>query len=154
MTMKRPAIILTLLVSLLSISLTANERVELPTKSISLILKYGSFDSRPIISAVKLINSVDSTENKGNNRIALGVVETIGGFGIFSAGLSCAGAGMIVHLFRPEDRIEWIALYSLGTAGTALGMHLVDNGLKRIGFRGLFTSSYSPRAQPGIYHSR
>lgn len=152
MTMKRPAIILTLLVSLLSISLTANERVELPTKSISLILKYGSFDSRPIISAVKLINSVDSTENKGNIRIALGVVETIGGCGILYAGIAGLGAGMVVHLFRPEDRREWIALYSLGTAGTALGLFLVDNGIKRIGFRGLFTSK--PLAQPGIYYSR
>lgn len=154
MTMKRPTIILTLLVSLLSISLTANERVELPTKSISVILKYGSFDSRPIISAVKLINSVDSTENKGNIRIALGVVETIGGFGILTAGYAGLGAGFIVHIVRPEDRIEWISLYSLGTAGAVLGFYLVDNGLKRIGFRGLFTSSYSPRAQPGIYYSR
>ena len=150
MTIKRLAIILTVLVSLLSISLTANERVELPKKSISLIYKDGGLDSRPIISTVQLVNPVDSTENKGNFRIVLGVVETIGGCGILYAGIGGLGAGMLVHLLRPEDRREWIALYSLGTAGTTLGLFLIDNGMKRIGFKGLFTSK--PLAQPGIYY--
>ncbi len=150
MTIKRLAIILTVLVSLLSISLTANERVELPKKSISLIYKDGGLDSRPIISTVQLVNPVDSTENKGNIRIVLGVVETLGGCGILYAGIAGLGAGMVVHLFRPEDRREWIALYSLGTTGTALGLFLIDNGMKRIGFKGLFTSK--PLAQPGIYY--
>ena len=150
MTIKRLAIILTVLVSLLSISLTANERVELPKKSISLIYKDGGLDSRPIISTVQLVNPVDSTENKGNIRIVLGVVETIGGCGILYAGIGGLGAGMLVHLLRPEDRREWIALYSLGTAGTTLGLFLIDNGMKRIGFKGLFTSK--PLAQPGIYY--
>ena len=151
MTIKRLAIILTVLVSLLSISLTANERVELPKKSISLIYKDGGLDSRPIISTVQLVNPVDSTENKGNFRIVLGVVETIGGCGILYAGIGGLGAGMLVHLLRPEDRREWIALYSLGTAGTTLGLFLIDNGMKRIGFKGLFTSK--PLAKPGIYYS-
>lgn len=150
MTIKRLAIILTVLVSLLSISLTANERVELPKKSISLIYKDGGLDSRPIISTVQLVNPVDSTENKGNIRIVLGVVETLGGCGILYAGIAGLGAGMVVHLFRPEDRREWIALYSLGTTGTALGLFLIDNGMKRIGFKGLFTSK--PLAQPGVYY--
>ena len=150
MTIKRLAIILTVLVSLLSISLTANERVELPKKSISLIYKDGGLDSRPIISTVQLVNPVDSTENKGNFRIVLGVVETIGGCGILYAGIGGLGAGMLVHLLRPEDRREWIALYSLGTAGTTLGLFLIDNGMKRTGFKGLFRSK--PLAQPGIYY--
>jgi hypothetical protein len=40
----------------------------------------------------------------------------------------------------------------LGTAGTALGLFLIDNGMKRIGFKGLFTSK-KPLAKPGIYYS-
>jgi hypothetical protein len=149
--MKRLTIILTVLVSLLSISLSANERVELPTKSISLILEDGSLDSKSIISIVQLVNPVDSTQNQGDAHIALGVVETIGGCGILYAGIAGIGAGIVVHLFRPEDQREWIALYSLGTAGTALGLFLIDDGMKRIGFKGFFRSKTS--AKPGIYYS-
>jgi len=150
--MKRLAIILTIVVSLLSISLSANEKVELSTKSISLILEDGSLDSKSNISTVQLVNPVDSTQNQGDAHIALGVVETIGGCGILYAGIAGMGAGMVVHLFRPEDQREWIALYSLGTAGTALGLFLIDNGMKRIGFKGLFLSK-KPLAKPGIYYS-
>ena len=150
--MKRLAIILTVLVSLLSISLTANERVELPTKSISLILEDGSLDSKSIISTVQLVYPFDSIQNQGDVHIALGVVETIVGCGILYAGIAGIGAGIVVHLFRPEDQREWIALYSLGTAGTALGLFLIDDGMKRIGFKGLFLSK-KPLAKPGIYYS-
>ena len=151
--MKRLAIILTVLVSLLSISLSANERVELPTKSISLILEDVSLDSRPFISTVQLVNPVDSNENEWKTvRILTGVVEVIGGCGITYVGSTAIFYGMVVHLFRPEDRNEWIAYYTSGTAGTALGLFVIDDGIKRIGFKGLFLSK-KPLAKPGIYYS-
>jgi hypothetical protein len=99
-----------------------------------------------------LVNPIDSNENEGKTvRILTGVVEVIGGCGIWYVGSTAVFYGTVVLLFRPEDRNEWIALYSLGTAGTALGLFVKDDGIKRVGFRGLFTSKQI--AQPGIYYS-
>ena len=142
--MKLLTTIAAVLISVYSINLCASERINLPIKSHSFVFE------GDVHSKVKFENHLDSTENKGNIRIVLGVVETLGGCGILYAGIAGLGAGMVVHLFRPEDRREWIALYSLGTTGTALGLFLIDNGMKRIGFKGLFTSK--PLAQPGIYY--
>lgn len=143
--MKRLAIIIVVLVSLLSFSLTANERVELPTKSISLISIEDIPDIRPVI------HQVDSTENEGNVRIIIGVVEAIGGCGILYVGSTAIFYGSIVHLFRPEDRREWLSLYSAGTVGGALGLVVIDDGLKRTGLKGLFRSRSS--GTPGVYFS-
>ena len=143
--MKRLAIIIVVLVSLLSFSLTANERVELPTKPISLISIEDIPDIRPVI------HQVDSTENEGNVRVIIGVVEAIGGCGILYVGSTAVFYGSIVHLFRPEDRREWLSLYSAGTVGTALGLVVIDDGLKRTGLKGLFRSRSS--GTPGVYFS-
>lgn len=143
--MKRLAIIIVVLVSLLSFSLTANERVELPTKAISLISIEDIPDIRPVI------HQVDSTENEGNVRVIIGVVEAIGGCGILYVGSTAVFYGSIVHLFRPEDRREWLSLYSVGTVGTALGLVVIDDGLKRTGLKGLFRSRSS--GTPGVYFS-
>lgn len=143
--MKRLAIIIVVLVSLLSFSLTANERVELPTKPISLISIEDIPDIRPVI------HQVDSTENEGNVRVIIGVVEAIGGCGILYVGSTAVFYGSIVHLFRPEDRREWLSLYSVGTVGTALGLVVIDDGLKRTGLKGLFRSRSS--GTPGVYFS-
>ena len=143
--MKRLAIIIVVLVSLLSFSLTANERVELPTKPISLISIEDIPDIRPVI------HQVDSTENEGNVRVIIGVVEAIGGCGILYVGSTAVFYGSIVHLFRPEDRREWLSLYSAGTVGTALGLLVIDDGLKRTGLKGLFRSRSS--GTPGVYFS-
>ena len=143
--MKRLAIIIMVLVSLLSFSLTANERVELPTKPISLISIEDIPDIRPVI------HQVDSTENEGNVRVIIGVVEAIGGCGILYFGSTAVFYGSIVHLFRPEDRREWLSLYSAGTVGTALGLLVIDDGLKRTGLKGLFRSRSS--GTPGVYFS-
>ena len=106
-----------------------------------------------IHSKVNFGNYLDSTQNQGNVAadIVWGVAEVVGGCIIVTAGGTALLYGMVIHLFRPEDRNEWIALYSLGTAGTALGLFVIDDGIKRIGFRGLFTSKQI--AQPGIYYS-
>lgn len=143
--MKRLAIIIVVLVSLLSFSLTANERVELPIKPISLISIEDIPDIRPVI------HQVDSTENEGNVRVIIGVVEAIGGCGILYVGSTAVFYGSIVHLFRPEDRREWLSLYSVGTVGTALGLVVIDDGLKRTGLKGLFRSRSS--GTPGVYFS-
>ena len=143
--MKRLAMIIVVLVSLLSISLTANERVELPTKPISLISIEGVPDIRPVI------HQVDSSENEGNIRVIIGVVEAIGGCGILYIGSTAVFYGSIVHLFRPEDRREWLSLYSAGTVGGALGLLVIDDGLKRTGLKGLFRSRSS--GTPGVYFS-
>ena len=143
--MKRLAIIIVVLLSLLSFSLTANERVELPTKPISLISIEDIPDIRPVI------HQVDSTENEGNVRVIIGVVEAIGGCGILYVGSTAVFYGSIVHLFRPEDRREWLSLYSVGTVGTALGLVVIDDGLKRTGLKGLFRSRSS--GTPGVYFS-
>ena len=143
--MKRLAIIIVVLVSLLSFSLTANERVELPTKPISLISIEDIPDIRPVI------HQVDSTENEGNVRVIIGVVEAIGGCGILYVGSTAVFYGSIVHLFRPEDRREWLSLYSVGTVGTALGLVVIDDGLKRTGLKGLYRSRSS--GTPGVYFS-
>lgn len=143
--MKRLAIIIVVLVSLLSFSLTANERVELPTKPISLISIEDIPDIRPVI------HQLDSTENEGNVRVIIGVVEAIGGCGILYVGSTAVFYGSIVHLFRPEDRREWLSLYSVGTVGTALGLVVIDDGLKRTGLKGLFRSRSS--GTPGVYFS-
>ena len=143
--MKRLAIIIVVLVSLLSFSLTANERVELPTKPISLISIEDIPDIRPVI------HQVDSTENEGNVRVIIGVVEAIGGCGILYVGSTAVFYGTIVHLFRPEDRREWLSLYSVGTVGTALGLVVIDDGLKRTGLKGLFRSRST--GTPGVYFS-
>ena len=143
--MKRLAIIIVVLVSLLPFSLTANERVELPTKSISLISIEDIPDIRPVIY------QVDSTENEGNVSVIIGVVEAIGGCGILYVGSTAVFYGSIVHLFRPEDRREWLSLYSAGTVGTALGLVVIDDGLKRTGLKGLFRSRSS--GTPGVYFS-
>ena len=143
--MKRLAIIIVVLVSLLSFSLTANERVELPIKPISLISIEDIPDIRPVI------HQVDSTENEGNVRVIIGVVEAIGGCGILYVGSTAVFYGSIVHLFRPEDRREWLSLYSAGTVGTALGLVVIDDGLKRTGLKGLFRSRSS--GTPGVYFS-
>ena len=143
--MKRLAIIIVVLVSLSSFSLTANERVELPTKPISLISIEDIPDIRPVI------HQVDSTENEGNVRVIIGVVEAIGGCGILYVGSTAVFYGSIVHLFRPEDRREWLSLYSAGTVGTALGLLVIDDGLKRTGLKGLFRSRSS--GTPGVYFS-
>ena len=143
--MKRLAIIIVVLVSLLSFSLTANERVELPTKPISLISIEDIPDIRPVI------HQVDSTENEGNVRVIIGVVEAIGGCGILYVGSTAVFYGSIVHLFRPEDRREWLSLYSAGTVGTALGLVVIDDGLKRTGLKGLYRSRSS--GTPGVYFS-
>lgn len=151
--MKRLAIILAVFVSLFSMSLSARELVELPTKSISLNLNEDLPNSRPVFSLVQLVQPIDSTENQGKAvRIATGVVEVIGGCGILYAGIAGLGAGMVVHLFRPEDRRELIALYSLGAAGTALGLVVIDDGLKRTGLKGLFLfRSKSSSGKPGVF---
>ncbi|MGB0183438.1 MAG: hypothetical protein ACPF8S_06850 [Schleiferiaceae bacterium] len=143
--MKRLAIIIVVLLSLLSFSLTANERVELPTKPISLIF----IEDIPDIRLV--IHQVDSTENEGNLSVIIGVVEAIGGCGILYVGSTAVFYGSIVHLFRPEDRREWLSLYSAGTVGTALGLVVIDDGLKRTGLKGLFRSRSS--GTPGVYFS-
>ena len=143
--MKRLAIIIVVLVSLLSFSLTANERVELPTKPISLIF----IEDIPDIRLV--IHQVDSTENEGNLSVIIGVVEAIGGCGILYVGSTAVFYGSIVYLFRPEDRREWLSLYSAGTVGTALGLVVIDDGLKRTGLKGLFRSRSS--GTPGVYFS-
>ena len=143
--MKRLAIIIVVLLSLLSFSLTANERFELPTKPISLISIEDIPDIRPVI------HQVDSTENEGNLSVIIGVVEAIGGCGILYVGSTAVFYGSIVYLFRPEDRREWLSLYSAGTVGTALGLVVIDDGLKRTGLKGLFRSRSS--GTPGVYFS-
>lgn len=153
--MKRQAIILAIFVSLFSMSLSARELVELPTKSISLILEGNNLSSRPMISLVQLVQPIDSTENQGNvaAEIVFGVVEVMGGIVMVGAGAAALGAGMVIHLARPEDRRDWLIAYSLGATGTALGLVVLDNGIKRIGFRGLGLFTSKQIAQPGIYYS-
>ena len=149
--MKRQAIILAVFVSLFSMSLAANERVDLPTKSIPLTPKDGNHNLSPMVSMVQPFDAIDSTKNQGNGHVIIGVVEAIGGCGILYIGSTAVFYGTVVYLFRPEDRREWLSLYSAGTVGTALGLFVIDDGIKRIGFRGLFTSKQI--AQPGIYYS-
>ena len=145
--MKPLTTIAVLLISVYSISLCASERINLPIKS------YYSVFEGDIHSKVNFGNYLDSTQNQGNVAadIVWGVVEVVGGCIIVYAGGTALLSGMVIHLFRPEDRNEWIALYSLGTAGTALGLFVIDDGIKRIGFRGLFASKQA--LQPGIYYS-
>tara|TARA_B100000927_G_scaffold140181_1_gene113138 strand:- start:890 stop:1330 length:441 start_codon:yes stop_codon:yes gene_type:complete len=145
--MKLVTTIAVLLISVYSISLCASARINLPIKS------YSSVFEGDIHSKVNFGNYLDSTQNQGNVAadIVWGVAEVVGGCIIVTAGGTALLYGMVIHLFRPEDRNEWIALYSLGTAGTALGLFVIDDGIKRIGFRGLFTSKQI--AQPGIYYS-
>lgn len=137
--MKRHAIILAVFVSLFSMSLTARESVELPTRSISLILEESNLNSRPMISLVQLVQPIDSTENQGKAvRIVTGVVEVIGGCVILYGGCTAALYGTLVYLFRPEDRREWLYAYSLGIGGTTLGLVVIDDGVRRMGFRSIF----------------
>jgi len=137
--MKRLVFILTVFGSLFSMSLTASERVELPTKSISSILNEDLPNSRRVISIVQLVQPVDSTENQGKTiRIATGVVEIIVGCVIVVYGCTAMLYGSVIYLFRPEDRREWIVMLSAGTAGTALGLVVIDDGVRRMGFRGIF----------------
>ena len=138
--MKRLAFILAVFGSLYSIGLTASERVELPTKSMSLILNEDLPNSRRVISMVQLVQPVDSTENQGKAvRIATGVVEVIGGCVILYGGCTFMLYGTVIYLFRPEDRRDWLVAYSLGATGTALGLVVIDDGLRRMGFRrGIF----------------
>lgn len=137
--MKRQAIILAVFASLFSMSLIASESVELPTKSISLILEESNLNSRPMISLVQLVQPIDSTENQGKAvRIATGVVEVIGGCVILYGGCTAMLYGSVIYLFRPEDRREWLVMLSAGTAGTALGLVVIDDGVRRMGFRGIF----------------
>lgn len=148
--MKRQAIILVVFVSLFSTSLTARESVELPTRSISLILEESNLNSRPMISLVQLVQPIDSTEHQGKAvRIATGVVEVIGGCVILYGGCTAMLYGSVIYLFRPEDRREWLVMLSAGTAGTALGLVVIDDGLKRTGLKGLFRSKSS--GKPGVF---
>lgn len=150
--MKRLAIILVVLVSLLSFSLTANERVDLPTKSIHLTPKDGNHNLSPMVSMVQPFDAIDSIKNQGNGHVIIGVVEAIGGCGILYIGSTAVLYGTVVHLFRPEDRREWLSLYSAGTIGIALGWVVIDDGLKRTGLKGLFRSRSS--GTPGVYFSK
>ena len=148
--MKRQAIILVVFVSLFSMSLTARESFEFPTRSISLILEESNLNSRPMISLVQLVQPIDSTEHQGNAvRIATGVVEFIGGWVILYGGCTAMLYGSVIYLFRPEDRREWLVMLSAGTAGTALGLVVIDDGLKRTGLKGLFRSKSS--GKPGVF---
>ena len=145
--MKLLTTITALLISVYSMSLCASERVNLPIKS------YSSVFEGDIHSKVKFGNYLDSTQNQGNvvADIAWGVVEAIGGCIIVTAGGTALLSGMVIHLFRPEDRRDWLVAYSMGATGTALGIVVFNDGIKRIGFRGLFKSK--PSAQPRIYYS-
>ena len=145
--MKLLSTIAALLISVYSISLCASTRINLPIKS------YSSVFEGDIHSKVQFGNYLDSTQNQGNVAadIAWGVVEVMGGIVMVGAGGTALGAGMLIHIFRPEDRRDWLVAYSLGATGTALGIVVYNDGIKRIGFRGLFKSK--PLAQPGIYYS-
>ena len=144
--MKLLTTITALLISVYSMSLCASSRINLPIKSYSFF--EGDFHSE-----VTFGNYLDSTQNQGNVAadIAWGVVEVIGGCIIVTAGGTALLSGMVTHLFRPEDRRDWLVTYSLGATGTALGIVVFNDGIKRIGFRGLFKPKSS--AQPGIYYS-
>ena len=145
--MKLVTTIAVLLISVYSISLSASARINLPFKS------YSSVFEGDIHSKVKFGNYLDSIQNQGNVAadIVWGVVEVAGGCIIVTAGGTALLYGMVIHLFRPEDKRDWLIAYSLGVTGTALGLVVLDNGIKRIGFSGLFTSKQI--AQPGIYYS-
>jgi len=150
--MTRQAIILVIFVSLFSMSLSAREMVELPTKSISLILNEDLPNSRPMISLVQLVQPVDSTENQGKVvRIATGVVEVIGGCVILYGGCTAVLYGSVIYLFRPEDRRDWLVMLSAGTAGTALGLVVIDDGLKRTGLKGLLLFRSRSSGKPGVF---
>ena len=101
---------------------------------------------------VQLLDAIDSTKNQGNGHVVIGVVEAIGGCGILYIGSTAVFYGTVVHLFRPEDRREWLSLYSAGTVGTALGLVVIDDGLKRTGLKGLLRSRSS--GKPGVYFSK
>ena len=145
--MKLLTTITALLISVYSISLCASTRINLPNKS------YSSVFEGDIHSQVKFGKCLDSTQNQSNVAadIVWGVVEVIGGCIIVTAGGTALLSGMVIHLFRPEDRRDWLVAYSLGATGTALGIVVFNDGIKRIGFRGLFKPKSS--AQPGIYYS-
>lgn len=145
--MKLLTTITALLISVYSISLCASERTDLPIKS------HSSVFEGDIHSKVKFGIYLDSTQTQGNVAadIVWGVVEVMGGIVIVGAGGTALGAGMLIHIFRPEDRRDWLLAYSLGATGTALGIVVFNDGIKRIRFRGLFKSK--PTAQPGIYYS-
>lgn len=130
-----------LVVALSPNSLSAMERINLPVKS----------NQMRIIS--EFAHYSDSTKNNGKMvvDVVVGVVEVIGGCVVFTAGGTFLLAGMAIHIFRPEDRREWVTAYSLGAAGTGLGIFLTDNGLKRMGLKGLFTPKSTMK--PGVYFS-
>ena len=149
--MKLLTTIAALLISVYSISLCASARINLPIKA------YSSVIEADYHSKVKFGNYLDSTQNQGNVAadIVFGVVEVMGGIIMVGAGATALGAGMLIHLFRPEDRRDWLVAYSLGATGTALGLVVFNDGIKRIGFDGMKPIGFKPKSsgQPGIYYS-